>query len=116
MARTGKGSENIFAPTTVAKAASGKGTAPARGDTTRPRGRPVSHEEPTTKATVVLYNRQIARLDRLAAEIRERSGNVVNRADIIRAVLEAVEDSKLDLTGATSAEDVRRLVLGKLKR
>ena len=41
---------------------------------TRRPGRPPVHEEAWTKVTVVLFNRQIVFLDRLAANIRAQSG------------------------------------------
>lgn len=120
MGRTGKGADDIFARTTpTAKPAAGSKSAPARATATsaaRGRGRPVAHEEPTTKATTILYNRQIAQLDRLSSDIRERSGHVVNRADLIRAILDAALSTKIDLGAATSEEDVRRLVAAHLKK
>jgi len=117
MARTGKGAENIFARTAPAKSPTqAKSSRSPRVAQSSGRGRPIAHDEPTTKATVVLFNRQIAALDRLTTEIRSKSGNVVDRAAIIRAVLDAVVEAKLDLAAATSSEDVKRLVASRLKR
>lgn len=117
MARTGKGADDIFARTTpTPKPAAAKSAPPSAPEPHRGRGRPLAHEEPTTKATTILYNRQIAQLDRLSSEIREKTGRVVNRADIIRAILDAALAAKLDLSAATSEEDVRRIIAAHLKR
>jgi len=51
------------------------------------------HEEPWTKVTVVLFTRQIAWLDHLAANIRAARGTAVSRAEIIRALIEELVQS-----------------------
>ena len=61
-------------------------------------GRPRVHAESWTKATVVLFDRQIAFLDKLAAGIREKSGVPISRAQLIRALIDAVAESDIDLT------------------
>ena len=65
---------------------------------TRPRGRPPSHQETWSKVSVVLFDRQIVHLDRLATDIRGKSGKVLNRAGLIRALIDALIDSGLDIT------------------
>jgi hypothetical protein len=70
-------------------------------------GRPKVHEESWSKITVVLLNRQIVFLDRLSADIRAASGAVVKRAEILRALIDALAQSDLDLTRARSEKDVR---------
>ena len=84
--KTSKPSPDIFAPT--------------RRIRTGPRkpGRPPVHDEAWTKVTVVLFNRQIVFLDRLAANIRAQSGAAISRAQLIRALLDAVADADVDLT------------------
>ena len=47
---------------------------------------------------MVLFNRQIVFLDRLAANIRAQSGAAISRAQLIRALLDAVADADVDLT------------------
>ena len=81
-------------------------TKPSAGGTRRP-GRPPVHEEAWTKVTVVLFNRQIVFLDRLAANIRAKSGAAISRAQLIRALLDAVTDADIDLTSATSEADLK---------
>ena len=82
--------------------------------TTRRPGRPPVHEEAWTKVTVVLFNRQIVFLDRLAANIRAQSGAAISRAQLIRALLDAVADADVDLTAATSENDLKATILARL--
>jgi hypothetical protein len=100
-----KTSQDIFNPT----------RAVARGHGRRP-GRPPIHEEAWTKVTVVLFNRQIVFLDRLAANIRAQSGAAISRAQLIRALLDAVADADIDLTSATSEADLKATLLARLGR
>ena len=79
-------------------------------------GRPPIHDEAWTKVTVVLFNRQIVFLDRVAANIRARSGAAISRAQLIRALLDAVGDSDIDLASATSESDLKTTVLSRLGR
>ena len=108
MARRGKRQlptprADIFAPT---GAAEGK-----RGP-----GRPPIHDEAWTKVTVVLFDRQIVFLDRLAANIRARSGAAISRAQLIRAMIDALSDGDIDLTAATSERDLKATLLARLGR
>ncbi len=104
-ARVGKAAKNIFAP-----------SGPATPATPRGPGRPPAHEEPYTKTTVVLRNRQIVELDRLSNEIRAKTGGVVQRAQLIRACVDAVLASGVDLTGARDEDAVRAAVARRLGR
>lgn len=83
---------------------------------TRRPGRPPVHDEAWTKVTVVLFNRQIVFLDRLAANIRAQSGAAISRAQLIRALVDAVADADIDLTGATSEGDLKATLLSRLGR
>jgi hypothetical protein len=103
-AKATKASADIFAPTRKATAAK------------RRPGRPPIHDEAWTKVTVVLFNRQIVFLDRLAANIRAQSGAAISRAQLIRALLDAVADADIDLTAATSEADLKATVLARLGR
>lgn len=100
--KTSKASPDIFAPTR--KVPAGK----------RKPGRPPVHDEAWTKVTVVLFNRQIVFLDRLAANIRAQSGAAISRAQLIRALLDAVADADVDLTTATSEADLKTTILSRL--
>jgi hypothetical protein len=79
-------------------------------------GRPPVHDEAWTKVTVVLFNRQIVFLDRLAANIRAQSGAAISRAQLIRALVDSVTDADLDLTAATSEADLKAFILARLGR
>lgn len=86
------------------------------GGSSRRPGRPPVHAEAWTKVTVVLFNRQIIFLDQLAANIRAHSGAAISRAQVIRALLDAVADADLDLTVARSEADLKRTMLARLGR
>jgi hypothetical protein len=95
---------DLFTPTT--RTASGK----------RRPGRPPVHDEAWTKVTVVLFNRQIVFLDRLASNIRAQSGAAISRAQLIRSLVDAVADAEIDLTASTSESDLKATVLARLGR
>src|ERR687883_1663911 len=78
------------------------------------RGRPPVHQETWSKVSVVLFDRQILHLDRLATDIRGRSGKVLNRAEIIRALIDGLIDSGMDITGSASEADLRSRVARRL--
>jgi hypothetical protein len=63
---------------------------------------------------VVLFDRQIVHLDRLATDIRGRSGRVMNRAEIIRALIDGLIDSGMDITGSATEADLRARVARRL--
>jgi hypothetical protein len=90
--------------------ASTRRTAPEK----RKPGRPPLHDEAWTKVTVVLFNRQIVFLDRLAASIRAQSGAAISRAQLIRALLDAVADADIDLTSAVSEADLKATILARM--
>src|SRR5918912_1278915 len=104
--KVGKTSQDIFTPT----------RAGGRTPSGRRPGRPPVHDEAWTKVTVVLFNRQIVFLDRLAANIRAQSAAAISRAQLIRALVDAVTDADLDLTASTSEADLKTTVLARLAR
>jgi hypothetical protein len=103
--KTAKGTRDIFTP-----------TRPGARAQARRAGRPPVHDEAWTKVTVVLFNRQIVLLDRLAANIRAKSGAAMSRAQLIRGLLDAVDDADIDLTSATSEADLKATLLARLGR
>jgi hypothetical protein len=72
------------------------------------------HSETWSKVSVVLFDRQIVHLDRLATEIRSRSGRIFNRAELIRALIDGFIDSGMDVTGTASEADLRARVARRL--
>ena len=103
--RIGKNGDDIFAPHI-----SGDGDRPKK------RGRRPSHTEHWTKVTVVLFDRQIVFLDRLGADIRAASGVAISRAHVIRALIDALGESDLDLTGTRSEADLKTILAARLGR
>lgn len=82
----------------------------------RKRGRPPIYDEAWTKATVVLFNRQIVFLDRLASNIRAQSGAAISRAQLIRSLVDALSEADIDLTASTSEADLKATLLARLGR
>ena len=78
------------------------------------RGRPPFHSETWSKVSVVLFDRQIIHLDRLATDIRGTTGRVLNRAEIIRALIDGLIDSGMDITATGSEADLRARVARRL--
>src|SRR5687768_6635666 len=78
------------------------------------RGRPPVHQETWSKVSVVLFDRQIVHLDRVAIDIRGKSGKVMNRAEIIRALIDGLIDSGMDITGSRSEAELRGRVARRL--
>jgi hypothetical protein len=78
-------------------------------------GRPPVHQEAWSKVSVVLFDRQIVHLDRLAVDIRGKSGKVLNRAEIIRALIDGLLDSGMDVTGSASEAELRARVARRLR-
>jgi hypothetical protein len=64
--------------------------------------------------SVVLFDRQIHHLDRLASDIRGKTGKLLNRAEIIRALIDGLLDSGMDVTAAASEADLRGRVARRL--
>ena len=80
------------------------------------RGRPRSHAEHWTKVTVVLMDRQIVFLDRLIADIRAANRATIRRANLIRALIDSLAVSDLDLTNSRSERDLIRVLAERLRR
>jgi hypothetical protein len=78
------------------------------------RGRRPSHPERWKKVTVVLMDRQIAFLDRLVADIRAANDTSISRAHLIRALIDALAESDLDLTNSRSEADLITVLAARL--
>src|SRR5207302_7217540 len=87
-----------------------------RGERVQPvksnRGRPIVHTEPWAKITVVLLDRHVAYLDRLAIDIRLKHGKAISRAEIIRGLIEAAFQSGVDLAQAESTDGLVEVLTG----
>jgi hypothetical protein len=78
------------------------------------RGRPPIHKEAWSKVSVVLFDRQIAHLDAHHSARQGRKGKALNRAEIIRALIDALIESGMDISSATSEADLRARVARRL--
>ncbi|HEY7290642.1 MAG TPA: hypothetical protein VH583_12475 [Vicinamibacterales bacterium] len=72
------------------------------------------HTETWSKVSVVLFDRQILHLDRLTGTGRTRSGKGLNRAEIIRALVDGFIDSGMDIATSPSEADLRGRVARRL--
>jgi hypothetical protein len=78
------------------------------------RGRPPVHKESWSKVSVVLFDRQIAHLDATNGRTGARNRKPLNRAEIIRALIDALIESGMDISAATSEADLRARVARRL--
>ena len=74
------------------------------------RGRPRTHREAWTKVSVVMFERQVLELDRLTTTIRSKTGAHLTRAEVIRALLDALSESRLDVTAVTSGAQLQSML------
>jgi hypothetical protein len=81
----------------------------------RRRGRPFVHTDAWSKVSVVLFNRQVARLDAAVDTVRRKTSTSINRAAVIRALIDGVLDSGFDLTTAISERDLRLRLSRRLR-
>ena len=91
-----------------------------RPDPVKPKAGRTTAPEKYTKATVPLFNRQIAALDEIRAAIKRRTGASVMRAEIIRAALDAILEAKIDLSsGRPEPEfknaDLKRIITAQVR-
>jgi len=92
-----------------------------RQDSEHPRLGRANGSEKYTKATVPLFDRQIASLDEMRAAIKRRTGASVMRAEIIRAALDALLEAKIDLTSVRPEPefkngDLKKFIAARFKR
>ena len=78
------------------------------------RGRPPVHREAWAKVSVVLFERQVASLDRLTHNVRKKIGKTMTRAEIIRALIDGLIASGIDITQHASEATLRAHVVGRL--
>ena len=80
----------------------------------RPAWPPRTHREAWTKVSVVMFERQVLELDRLTNAIRSKTGANLTRAEVIRALLDALDESRLDVTSVVSGAHLKRMLAQKL--
>jgi len=76
----------------------------AKSDKQRPQ---VIQVDSWAKITVVLLDRHVAYLDRIAVDIRLEHGFAISRAELIRSLIEAASQSGLVLSDAA---DMRQMI------
>ena len=91
------------------------GSTPRKSPGKPRRGRPFVHSDAWSKVSVVLFNRQIIRLDDAVHVMRKRSGKPLNRAAVIRAIIDGVLDSGVDLTDIASEKELRQRLAHRLR-
>ncbi len=79
-------------------------------------GRPRVHAEAWVKVSVVLFVRQVQHLDRLASRARRRGHKSINRACVIRGMIDGILMSGIDLSRHASEAHVREDVANRLRR
>jgi hypothetical protein len=113
MTKTGAATRNIFAPTAT-KPTAASSAQPGPTKKTKGRGRPPVLNDDWHKVTVVLTRKQLVFLDNLSNSIRAKSGAAVSRSEIIRALVDATDHGKIDLTGLQSEKELRENVKSML--
>jgi len=73
-------------------------------------GRPPVHNETWSKVSVVLFDRQIRQLNRLLTDGRSKARKGLNRAELIRALIDGLIDSGMDFTTSASEAELRARV------
>lgn len=79
-----------------------------------PRSKPTSKGE-WKRATFGLYQAHVRALDEIVFKIRQATDVPIERSAIIRAMIEAVVESGIDLTSATSEDDIRSALAAALR-
>jgi hypothetical protein len=76
----------------------------------RARGRPPIHGEAWSKVSVVLFDRQVVQLDRMVVAMRAHGKTTLNRAGIIRGLIDGFLDSQMDITTIRSEKELRSFI------
>jgi hypothetical protein len=79
-------------------------------------GRPRVHDEAWVKVSVVLFARQVSRLDRVSRKCRQRGHKSMTRAGLIRGMIDAILNSDIDLSEHASEVDLRDHIIKRMGR
>lgn len=74
-----------------------------------------AHAETYSKQTFVLFDRQVAFLRRLQAETQLATGAKISLSEIVRAMVDALEQSGVDLSDATTEAELAELLAERLR-
>lgn len=83
---------------------------------TSSRGRPQEHKESFSKVTVILLDRQVNWLDQLTLDIRSKTKYSASRAEILRAMIDAIQESEIDLSIVKSEAETKQIILSQIKK
>lgn len=72
------------------------------------------HDEAWVKVSVVLFKRQVRDLDHLTGAIRKKTRASLTRAEVIRDLIDALTESRLDVTRSRSGADLKRVLIERL--
>jgi hypothetical protein len=61
----------------------------------------------------VLFDRQIAYLDRIVGTIRTQTGTPISRAQLIRALIDAAGDANVDMSASRTEAELRAAILAR---
>jgi hypothetical protein len=61
-----------------------------------------------------MFERQVLELDRLTTAIRSKTGAHLTRAEVIRALLDALQESRLDVKSVVSGAQLKRMLTERL--
>ena len=78
-------------------------------------GRLIVHTEPWAKITVVMEDSHVIYLDLIALFIRAKHGRAVSRAELIRAFIEFMQQSRIDYTEFKNGDEIKDGVLAYLR-
>ena len=79
------------------------------------RGRPKIHSEKWAKVSVVLFDRQVHHLDRLSRKARRNGHKSINRACLIRGLIDGMIKSGIDLSFHPSERHLSEDVAARLR-
>ena len=79
-------------------------------------GRPVRHREPWEKITVNMLDRHAAYLDLMSVLIRLRHHRAVSRADLIRALIDFMQRSRVDFTRFATAQEISEYLVARFRK
>jgi hypothetical protein len=68
------------------------------------------------KVTLAIGEDQILRLDRLTIDIRAATGAVITRGEAVRAILDAVPATEIDVSAVRSESDLRGAIMTRLSQ
>lgn len=78
--------------------------------------RPTAGTSVENKLTVILPPGQVDHLDRLALDIRGKTGKKIKRTEIIRAIIAGVMASGMDISTLGTEDDIAAAIRDRLKR